>query len=76
MNQISNVNFLGQTTKINNKIKNDEYERLPIETKSKLMHSKKLLVKDLVPNPILIRNKDNIEIITEKVLHNLNLEDI
>ena len=57
-------------------IKNDEYERLPIETKSKLMHSKKLLVKDLVPNPILIRNKDNIEIITEKVLHNLILEDI
>ena len=57
-------------------IKNDEYERLPIETKSKLIHSEKLVVKDLVPNPILIRNKDNIEIITGKVLHNLILEDI
>ena len=36
----------------------------------------KLDVKDLVPDPILIKNKNNIEIITEKVLHNLILEDI
>ena len=36
----------------------------------------KLEVKDLVPNPILIRNKNNIEIVTEKALHNLILEDI
>ena len=57
-------------------IKNDEYERLPIETKSKLIHSEKLVVKDLVPNPILIRNKINIEIATEKALHHLILEDI
>ena len=33
-------------------------------------------MKDLVPNPIIIRNKNNIEIVTEKVLHNLILEDI
>ena len=57
-------------------VKNKEYERLPIETKNKLMNEEKLEVKDLVPNPILIRNKNNIEIITEKVLHNLILEDI
>ena len=57
-------------------VKNEEYERLPIETKNKLMNEEKLEVKDLVPNPILIRNKNNIEIITEKVLHNLILEDI
>lgn len=57
-------------------IKNDEYERLPIETKNKFMNNKKLEVKDLVPNPILIRNKDNIEIITEKILQKLILEDI
>lgn len=36
----------------------------------------KLEVKDLVPNPILIRNKNNIEIVTEKALHNLILENI
>ena len=57
-------------------IKNSEYERLPIETKNKLMNSEKINVKDLVPNPILIRNKNNIEIITEKSLHHLILEDI
>lgn len=57
-------------------IKNREYERLPIETKNKLMNSEKINVKDLVPNPILIRNKNNIEIIIEKTLHHLILEDI
>ena len=58
------------------KIKSNEYERLPIETKNKLLLDDEIEVKDLVPNPILIRNKNNIEIISEKVLHNLILEDI
>ena len=58
------------------KIKSKEYERLPDETKNKIIKEEKLEVKDLVPNPILIKNKNNIEIITEKVLHNLILEDI
>ncbi len=57
-------------------IKSKEYERLPAETKNKIIKEEKLEVKDLVPNPILIKNKNNIEIITEKVLHNLILEDI
>ena len=57
-------------------IKSKEYERLPDETKNKIIKEEKLEVKDLVPNPILIKNKNNIEIITEKVLHNLILEDI
>ena len=58
------------------RIKSNEYERLPIETKNKLITEDKIEVKDLVPNPILIRNKNNIEIITEKALHHLILEDI
>ena len=58
------------------KIKNKEYNRLPIETKNKLLIDKKLEVKDIIPNPILIKNKNNTEIVTEKVLHNLILEDI
>lgn len=49
---------------------------MPIETRNKLINEEKLEVKDLVPNPILIRNKNNIEIITEKVLQNLIFEDI
>ena len=58
------------------KIKDNEYERLPIETKNKIINEDKIEVKDLVPNPILIRNKNNIEIISEKILHHLILEDI
>ena len=58
------------------RIKNKEYNRLPIETKNKLMREEKVEIRDFVPNPILIKNKNNIEIITEKVLHNLILEDI
>ncbi len=58
------------------KIKNKEYERLPIETKNKIVNNDNLEMNDLVPNPILIKNKNNIEIITEKALHNLILEDI
>ena len=57
-------------------IKNKEYERLPIETKKKLITKEKVDSKDLVPNPILIKNKNNIEIATEKALHHLILEDI
>ena len=57
-------------------VKSKEYERLSDETKNKIIKEEKLEVKDLIPNPILIKNKNNIEIITEKVLHNLILEDI
>ena len=58
------------------KIKSNEYERLPIETKNKLILDDEIDVKDLVPNPILIRNKNNIEIINEKALHKIIMEDI
>lgn len=57
-------------------IKNKEYERLLESTKNKLIIKDSFEVKDLVPNPILIRNKNNIEIATEKALHHLILEDI
>ena len=57
-------------------IKSKEYERLPVETKNKMITDEKLEVKDLVPNPIFIKNKRNIEIVTEKALHHIILEDI
>ena len=62
--------------RLRDRIKSNEYERLPIVTKNKLIYEDKIEVKDLVPNPILIRNKNNIEIVTEKALHHLILEDI
>ena len=58
------------------KIKSKEYERLPSTTKNKLMLNDKMEIKDFVPDPILIKNKNNIEIVAEKALHNLILEDI
>ena len=57
-------------------VRNKEYDRLPEDTKNKLKCKDKLEVKDLVPNPILIKNKKNIEVITEKALQKLILEDI
>ncbi len=72
---IAKNNNLSQR-ELQEKIKNNEYNRMSIETKNKLIYEEKLEVKDLVPNPILIRNKNNIEIINEKALHSLILEDI
>ena len=58
------------------RIKNNEYERLSQETKEKLVNKEELKVDDLVKNPIVINNPNNIEIIHEKVLQKLILEDI
>ena len=72
--QVSNRNL--SKRQLEEIIKNNEYERLPIETKNKLIFEDKIEVKDLVLNPIFIKNKNNIEIVNEKTLHNLILEDI
>ena len=58
------------------RIKNNEYERLPQETKNKLIAKEQSKVEDLIKNPILIKNTYNYEEISEKVLQRLILEDI
>ena len=58
------------------KIQSNEYKRLPIEAKNKFIKHKKLYVSDLIPNPIKIKNKNNHEVISEKILQKLILEDI
>ena len=73
--RVAKDNNLSQR-QLQERIKNNEYKRLPIETRSKITNSELLNIKDLVPNPILIKNKNNIDIINEKVLHQLILEDI
>jgi len=57
-------------------IKNKEYKRLPIETRKKIITQDEMEAKDLVSNPILIKNRKNMEIVTEKILQKLILEDI
>lgn len=58
------------------KIKNKEYERIDEVAKIKLIDDEQINVTDFIKNPILIRNKRNCEVITEKVLQQLILEDI
>ena len=59
------------------RIKNNEYERLPESTKQKLINNKNdLKLIDMVKEPILIRNKNNYENISEKILQKIILEDI
>jgi len=58
------------------RIKNNEYERLPKETKNKLINNEESKVEDLIKNPILIKNNSDYEVISEKILQRLILEDI
>lgn len=61
---------------LHEKIQSNEYKRLPIEAKNKLIKHEKLHVRDLIPNPIKIKNNNNYEVISEKILQKLILEDI
>ncbi len=58
------------------KIKNKEYERLDENSKNKLIESTENSIEDLIKHPIIIRNTNNYEIISEKILKKLILEDI
>lgn len=71
-----NVKQIIDVRGLRNIIKSNEYERLPIETRTKLSYKEKLDLKDLVPNPILIGKNNNIEVVTEEVLQKLIIEDI
>ena len=57
-------------------IKSNEYGRLPQNTKNKLIKKEKSSVVDFVKSPIQIKNNWNNEIISEKLLQKLILEDI
>ena len=58
------------------KIKNKEYERLPEDTKLKLMKNEDSMIKGFIKNPIILKNKYDMEEISEKMLKQLILEDI
>ena len=74
MKQVLNRNL--SKRQLEDIIKEKEYERLPEDTKNKLITNDNIEVRDFIPNPILIRNKNNIEIATEKALQHLILEDV
>jgi len=62
--------------KLEDKLKYKEYERLPNDTKNKLINNNKSSIVDYVKNPIIIKNNHNYEIVSEKLLQKLILEDI
>ena len=58
---------------LRNKIKLNEYERLPNNIKESVLDSN---ITDYIKNPIIIRNNKTFEILSEKVLQKIILEDI
>ena len=58
------------------KIKSHEYKRLDENTKNKLINNEESNIIDSIKNPILIKNSNNYEEISEKILQKLILEDI
>ena len=61
---------------LENKIKNNEYERLDNKTKEKLITKEESKINDFIKNPILIKNSYNYTKISEKILKQLILEDL
>ena len=58
------------------KIKSKEYERLSESAKTKLIANEEPLLPDLVKNPILIKNTNKYDEISEKILQQIILENI
>ena len=85
LNDINEINYYINQT-INNHwskrwlqehIKNKDYQRLPIETKTKLINKEELDIYDSIKNPILINTYDNLkEDISEKALKTYILRDL
>lgn len=78
------INYYIELVKNNNlsvrqlreRIKSNEYERLPESTKNKSVEQKESDIVDFIKNPILIKNSNKYVIFSEKVLQKLILEDI
>ena len=84
LDKISAINYYIRLTEQQNlsvrqlreRIKNKEYERLDSKTKEKLITKEETTLIDLIKNPIVIKNNNNREIISEKVLQKIILEDL
>ena len=74
INIVNNKNL--SVRQLRERIKSNEYERLPKSTIEKILTGKKFKIKDSIKNPIIIYNHNDIEIINEITLHKLILSDI
>ena len=73
--KIAELNNLS-VRQLRERIKSNEYERLPESTKNKSVEQKESDIVDFIKNPILIKNSNKYDIFSEKVLQKLILEDI
>ena len=78
INYYLNVSIKNKLTyrQLGEKIKSKEYERLPKEAKEKLISDEACELTELVKSPIVIKNNNNYENISEKLLQKIILEDI
>ena len=84
LENINEINYYIDTTisnsysvrELHKKIKSNEYDRIDLKTKDKLINKEKVKVSDLIKNPIIIKNSLNMRIISEKYLKKLILEDL
>ena len=84
INNVNKINYyINMTIKSNigyrelrNRIKSNEYERLPKETKEKLSNNIDPTLPDIIKDPIIINNPNNIEVIKEKTLQLLIMENL
>ena len=83
INNVDEINYYIKKTEeqnlsvreLRNKVKLNEYERLDEKTKEKLIRQEQNQIQDFIKNPIIIKN-NGYEIISEKILKDLILEDI
>lgn len=84
LNDINQINYYITISSTNNltvrelrtRIKNHEYERLDNKTKLKLINQEPKQAKDFIKNPIIINNVNHYEVISEKILQKIIMEDI
>ena len=86
LKDINEINYYIKTTieqclskrQLRERIRNKEYQRWDDKTKLKLINKEEIDIKDNIKNPIIIKNKLDIdkEIVSEKILQRLILEDI
>ena len=75
LNECENNNLTKR--ELQEKIKSNEYNRLSLEAKNKMISDEKIIISDLIPNPILIKNNLlNVEIneyaLKELILNNVD----
>ena len=84
LNDINQINYYINIAKefnlsvreLRQRVKNKEYERIDNKTKLKLISKEQNYLEDFVKNPIIINNINHYEVISEKILQKIIMEDI